>query len=76
MLEAARQACPESPFIHMSTNKVYGDPTQHDSVEGDGYALGLPTTQHSEHGAPEDFSIDPIETLPLRTSKGCFADVP
>ena len=25
MLEAARQACPESPFIHMSTNKVYGD---------------------------------------------------
>jgi CDP-paratose 2-epimerase len=24
-LEAARQACPESPFIHMSTNKVYGD---------------------------------------------------
>ena len=25
MLEAARQGCPESPFIHMSTNKVYGD---------------------------------------------------
>jgi CDP-paratose 2-epimerase len=25
VLEAARQACPESPFIHMSTNKVYGD---------------------------------------------------
>lgn len=25
MLEAARQACPEAPFIHMSTNKVYGD---------------------------------------------------
>lgn len=25
MLEAARQFCPESPFIHMSTNKVYGD---------------------------------------------------
>src|SRR5271157_3205933 len=25
MLEAARQACPESPFIHMSTNKVYGE---------------------------------------------------
>jgi CDP-paratose 2-epimerase len=24
-LEAARQACPESPFVHMSTNKVYGD---------------------------------------------------
>ena len=25
LLEAARQACPEAPFIHMSTNKVYGD---------------------------------------------------
>src|SRR5215472_11148093 len=25
ILEAARQYCPESPFIHMSTNKVYGD---------------------------------------------------
>ena len=25
LLEAARRFCPESPFIHMSTNKVYGD---------------------------------------------------
>jgi CDP-paratose 2-epimerase len=25
LLEAARQSCPESPFVHMSTNKVYGD---------------------------------------------------
>ena len=25
LLEAARQACPESPFAHMSTNNVYGD---------------------------------------------------
>jgi CDP-paratose 2-epimerase len=25
VLEAARQACPEAPFVHMSTNKVYGD---------------------------------------------------
>ncbi len=25
MLEAARQFCPEAPFAHMSTNKVYGD---------------------------------------------------
>ncbi|OSQ53513.1 NAD-dependent epimerase/dehydratase family protein [Marivita geojedonensis] len=25
LLEATRQACPESPFVHMSTNKVYGD---------------------------------------------------
>ena len=25
LLEAARRSCPEAPFIHMSTNKVYGD---------------------------------------------------
>jgi CDP-paratose 2-epimerase len=25
LLEAARQSCPEAPFVHMSTNKVYGD---------------------------------------------------
>jgi len=25
LLEAARNACPESPFVHFSTNKVYGD---------------------------------------------------
>lgn len=25
LLEAARQHCPEAPFVFMSTNKVYGD---------------------------------------------------
>jgi CDP-paratose 2-epimerase len=25
VLESARLACPDSPFVHMSTNKVYGD---------------------------------------------------
>lgn len=25
MLEAVRQSCAESPFVHLSTNKVYGD---------------------------------------------------
>jgi CDP-paratose 2-epimerase len=25
LLEAVRQGCPESPFVHLSTNKVYGD---------------------------------------------------
>ena len=25
LLESARQACPEAPFVHLSTNKVYGD---------------------------------------------------
>ncbi len=56
-LEAARRACPESPFIHMSTNKVYGDApndlplveleTRWDYVDP-AYA----------HGIPETFTID------------------
>ena len=25
LLEAARRVCPDAPFVHMSTNKVYGD---------------------------------------------------
>lgn len=34
LLEAVRQVCPESPFVHMSTNKVYGDaPNQIKLVE-------------------------------------------
>jgi CDP-paratose 2-epimerase len=36
LLEAARWACPESPFVHMSTNKVYGDgPNRLNLVEGE-----------------------------------------
>ena len=53
LLEAARQACPESPFIHMSTNKVYGDrpntlaltelPTRWDYADSS-FANGIPET--------------------------------
>ena len=36
LLEAVRAACPESPFVFMSTNKVYGDaPNELDLVELD-----------------------------------------
>ena len=57
LLEAARQACPESPFIHMSTNKVYGDRPN---------ALPMRELEtrwdfddpEFEHGISETFSID------------------
>lgn len=57
LLEAARQACPESPFAHMSTNKVYGDrPNTIPLVE-------LPSRWDYDdpafaEGIAEDFSID------------------
>jgi CDP-paratose 2-epimerase len=57
MLEAARQACPEAPFVHMSTNKVYGDaPNRIALRELDtrwDYA-----DPHYEHGIAETFTID------------------
>ena len=57
LLEAARQACPDSPFVHMSTNKVYGDaPNRIKLRELDtrwDYADPL-----YENGISEDFTID------------------
>jgi len=57
LLEAARQFCPASPFIHMSTNKVYGDrPNQIALRELDtrwDYA-----DPSYENGIPETLSID------------------
>ena len=57
LLEACRTYAPEAPFIHMSTNKVYGDgpnrvplveePTRWDYADA-----------HREHGIPETFPID------------------
>lgn len=57
LLEAVRQVCPESPFVHMSTNKVYGDrPNSINLVELEtrwDYADPL-----YQDGIAEDFSID------------------
>ena len=66
LLEAARRSCPESPFVHMSTNKVYGDapnriplveqPTRWEYADP-AYAAGIPETfsidasKHSLFGA-------------------------
>jgi len=57
LLEAARQACPESPFVHLSTNKVYGDaPNRIKMTElATRWELADPAF---EHGIPETFTID------------------
>ncbi len=57
MLEAARQFCPDAPFVHLSTNKVYGDApnllnltelqTRWDYADEEYY-----------HGIKESFTID------------------
>lgn len=57
MLEAVRQVCPESPFAHMSTNKVYGDrPNSIDLVEKE-TRWDYADPKYID-GIAEDFSID------------------
>jgi CDP-paratose 2-epimerase len=57
LLEAARQFCPESPFLYFSTNKVYGD-------RPNTIALGELATRWDyadpayANGIPETFPID------------------
>jgi CDP-paratose 2-epimerase len=57
LLEAARRSCPESPFVHMSTNKVYGD--KPNSIRLKELATRWDYADPAyEHGIAEDFSID------------------
>jgi len=57
LLEAARRTCPEAPFIHMSTNKVYGDaPNRLNLVEKD-TRWDYADLEYAD-GIKETFSID------------------
>ena len=57
LLEAARQACPESPFVHMSTNKVYGDAPNSIALKELETRWDYADLAY-EHGIPESFTID------------------
>lgn len=57
LLEATRLACPESPFIHLSTNKVYGDGPNKIKLKELETRWDYDDTNYS-NGIPETFSID------------------
>lgn len=57
MLEAARRACPEAPFVHMSTNKVYGDRPNTIALKELDTRWDYADPAYA-HGISEDFSID------------------
>ena len=57
LLEAARRACPESPFVHLSTNKVYGDAPNRIEMKELATRWDYADPAYAE-GIPETFSID------------------
>jgi CDP-paratose 2-epimerase len=57
LLEAARRACPEAPFVHMSTNKVYGDRPNSIKLRELETRWDFDDVRF-EHGIDEDFPID------------------
>lgn len=57
MVEAARRAVPEAPFVHFSTNKVYGDAPNRIAMR-EGETRWEITDPAFRNGIPESFSID------------------
>jgi CDP-paratose 2-epimerase len=57
LLEAARRYCPEAPFIHMSTNKVYGDRPNQIRLREMETRWDYDDPDYA-HGVPESLSID------------------
>ena len=57
LLEACRQVCPDSPFVHMSTNKVYGDGPNSIKLKELGSRWEYDDPDFAK-GIPETFSID------------------
>lgn len=57
MLEAARQFAPEAPFVHMSTNKVYGDAPNKIKLKELDTRWDYDDATY-EHGIAETFTID------------------
>ncbi|HET9832083.1 MAG TPA: NAD-dependent epimerase/dehydratase family protein [Vicinamibacterales bacterium] len=57
LLEAARSYCKESPFVFMSTNKVYGDLPNTIAIEEQATRWDYSDAAFA-HGVPESFSVD------------------
>jgi CDP-paratose 2-epimerase len=57
LLEASRQACPEAPFIYLSTNKVYGDAPNRIKLKELATRWDYDDAGY-EHGISESFTVD------------------
>jgi CDP-paratose 2-epimerase len=75
LLEAARQSCPEAPFIFTSTNKVYGDTPNRLPLKELARRWELGTEHpYGTHGIDESMSIDQTKHSIFGASKAA-ADV-
>jgi CDP-paratose 2-epimerase len=69
MLENTRQFCPDATFIHVSTNKVYGERINYEKfVEGDTRYKPSSGNPYG-HGISESMSIDTVRRSPFGASK-------
>ncbi|HTY86619.1 MAG TPA: NAD-dependent epimerase/dehydratase family protein [Candidatus Acidoferrum sp.] len=85
LLEAARRQCPESPFIHMSTNKVYGDlpntirlkelETRWDYAD-EKFARGIPETFSIDQSKHSLFGASKVAGDILVQEYGRYFDMP
>lgn len=57
LLEAARRGCPESPFVLLSTNKVYGDAPNEIAMKETATRWDYDDERYA-NGIPETFRID------------------
>ena len=57
LLEAARRFCAEAPFVHFSTNKVYGDRPNRIALEEQDTRWEFADPQYAD-GIAEDFPVD------------------
>lgn len=74
LLEAAREHCPETPFIFCSTNKVYGDTPNRLPLEETETRLELPEDHHYFKGIDTSMSID-LSTHSLFGASKAAADL-
>ncbi len=85
LLEAARRTCPEAPFVHMSTNKVYGDaPNRLRLVEKETrwdyadleYADGIAETFSTDHSMHSIFGASKVAADVMVQEYGRYFEMP
>lgn len=85
LLEAARRACPEAPFLHLSTNKVYGDAPNRIAVKeletrweyaDETFANGIPETFTVDQSTHSVFGASKLAADVLVQEYGRYFDMP